>query len=480
MSQSPSRATFTLFGFPVRVRPFFFLVVLFLGAPRGEEWTQRVFAELAIWMVVVFAAILLHELGHAWVMRHYGFSPSIELHGLGGATAWGRGPARPTAAQRVAVSLAGPAAGIAVGIPLIVLDAAGGTSHWALAEAMRVGWWTTLGWGVLNLVPMLPWDGGHALEGAVDYFAEGRGRRVAAVVTFAVAGCAIAAAWLFIPAGALWITLLCVLSITTAYRALTSSAADAAVHELDPNTALEQARKVLEDAARPPELVAAILLGSGTKGWAGLADELETSILPRVGSGEQRAAALELIGWARLLSSDPDRAHEAARQMRPSHDPSPLLEGLIAVRQGRFEDALDALDDGFDHASDDPESVARVRLEAYALAALGRTEEAIARLGKDHSSGAVVDGSLFRAAYFDAAAALGERLFERFGAPEDAYNAACAHARAGRAEMGLRWLERAVDAGFEDIGHLEGDADLAAVRALDEYALLRERRLRRR
>ena len=76
---------------------------------------------------------------------------------------------------------------------------------------------------------------------------------------------------------------------------------------------------------------------------------------------------------------------------------------------------------------------------------------------------------------FDAAAAFGASLFERFGDAEDAYNTACSHSRAGRADEGLAWLERAVEAGYQDLDHLESDEDMAAVRALAGYTLIRDR-----
>jgi Zn-dependent protease len=469
VSEPSDRATFSVLGFPVRVTPFFFLVVLFLGAPGEETWTGQVFGRLALWFGIVFVAILWHELGHALVMRRYGFSPSIVLHGLGGATAWGPGPAAPTPGQRLRVSLAGPFAGIAAGAPLLLLDLATTPSHWALAEALRIGWFTTFGWGVLNLVPMLPWDGGHAVESAVDAFAEGRGRIVAAVVTFAVAACIVGATWLFagFGTGTLWITLLCLLSVATAYRALRPPAPAAAP---EPAEVLDRARAALERVGPPEKLVEAVLLGARGARWDQLAEILERGVLPQLEEPTERASALELVGWARLLAADAEGAEAAAERMRPSHDPSPMLAALIAARRGRFEAALEAT-----AAMAQPEArAARATLEAYALGALGRTDAAMARID-DRSAGARVDAALFFAGRHDAAAALAERLHERFGHPEDAYNAACSHARAGRAAEALSWLERAVDAGYDDLAHLEADEDLASVRALDAYASLRDR-----
>ncbi|MCP3104632.1 hypothetical protein LZ198_37790 [Myxococcus sp. K15C18031901] len=56
-----------------------------------------------------------------------------------------------------------------------------------------------------------------------------------------------------------------------------------------------------------------------------------------------------------------------------------------------------------------------------------------------------------------------------------AYNAACAASVAMEREEALGWLERAVDAGFDDLRHLQGDPDLANVRMLPGYAGIVER-----
>ena len=73
---------FSLFGFPVRVHPMFWLVTLMLGYQSGDA------AAVLTWIVAVFLSILVHELGHALVMRAYGLRPWIVLHGMGGLTGY--------------------------------------------------------------------------------------------------------------------------------------------------------------------------------------------------------------------------------------------------------------------------------------------------------------------------------------------------------------------------------------------------------
>lgn len=467
------RAHFALFGFPVRIHPFFWVVMVMFGLPaQGTEWTQEVLGRMAIWVGVLFVSILWHELGHAFAMRRYGYTPWIELYGLGGRTGWGEGPARPSPKVRVIVSLAGPFAGFGLAAISYGVGLAATGHHWALDKLLE--WLVAVNfiWGACNLVPMLPWDGGNALHGALDHLTKGRGLRPTAVVTI-ITALAIAGLIFFYAPGRWWPLLLCGLSFAIAVRTLRGPRADAPSappDDLDPMAVLASARANLERVGDPQSLVAFALSGTKRDGWAELAQSLSVNIAEKVGSPSQRAMAFELAAWAHLLAGDAAAADEAARNMRPSHDPSPILEATIAVQRGHYDDAIAASKD-----MSPEEDGARRLIRAYALTALGRVDEALAALEGDREAGASADAALFYAERYDAAASLGESLFERFGDAGDAYNTACSHSCAGRAHEGLEWLDRAVEAGYADLAHLESDDDLAAVRALDGYGPIRDR-----
>lgn len=136
---------FTLFGFPVRISPFFFVIIVVLGLPRGEEWTSEVIGKMALWGVVVFVSILWHELGHAFAMRRFGFAPAIVLHGLGGHTEAGRGP-RTSAVQRIAISLAGPMAGFVLGALIFPVHHyfGGERAHWTMQKNLILMLWINI------------------------------------------------------------------------------------------------------------------------------------------------------------------------------------------------------------------------------------------------------------------------------------------------------------------------------------------------
>jgi len=154
---------FHVAGIPVRVHPLFFLVAFASGWGLRDE-----FARLALWMAIVFVSVLLHELGHALAFRRYGCPSAIELHGLGGTTT-GQDAERLTHRQSAWVSFAGPGMGFLLGglvwglSRFTPLGQPGGLAD----EAVRQLLWVNVGWGLFNLLPLQPLDGGHLLASAV-------------------------------------------------------------------------------------------------------------------------------------------------------------------------------------------------------------------------------------------------------------------------------------------------------------------------
>jgi Zn-dependent protease len=185
---------FSLFGFQVRVQPSFFLMAAVLGMPR--EFSPDEVLRLVMWVAVVTVSILLHELGHAFAARGMGGVVAIELYALGGVVRHTHERAL-TWARRAWVSFAGPLAGITLGALVFFagyLDVVRETP--LLRELWRQLLWVNLGWGALNLLPMLPLDGGHILNAVLDALTGGKGARATRIIS-AVAGaaCVGAALW---------------------------------------------------------------------------------------------------------------------------------------------------------------------------------------------------------------------------------------------------------------------------------------------
>ncbi|MGA7122870.1 MAG: hypothetical protein WBY94_22405 [Polyangiaceae bacterium] len=186
--------TFRLGKIPVRILPSFFLTTVLLNFGLAQADPRR----LLVWLAIVLSSVLVHELGHAFAGMAFGLQPRIDLHGFGGTTSWASGE-RISSAKRIVVSLAGPGMGFVAGFAVMMLRTAagspGGASEASLVEfAYGNLLFVNFGWGILNLLPMLPLDGGNVMTHALDIALPGRGERPARVISLSVAALATAGA----------------------------------------------------------------------------------------------------------------------------------------------------------------------------------------------------------------------------------------------------------------------------------------------
>ncbi|SPE39648.1 Peptidase M50 [Candidatus Sulfopaludibacter sp. SbA3] len=190
---------FRLFGIPVRVTVWFWIAILLIG---GE---QRAGAE-GIWIAVCFISILLHEFGHVCAFRLFRERAEVVLYGFGGLAiprqgVYGSFP-------RLVVALAGPFAGFCLaGLTLLaasysgallrlgfvmvlprlfVYPRVGGYSHWYILANDLL--WVNFYWGLVNLLPIYPLDGGHAALAILEQVDPREGRRRALILSAALAG----------------------------------------------------------------------------------------------------------------------------------------------------------------------------------------------------------------------------------------------------------------------------------------------------
>ena len=202
-----------LFGIPVQVSLFFFVIVVLLR-PRGGDNPALALA----WVAIAFAGVLLHELGHALTARAFGQTPAIALHGMGGVTYW-RQRGELSAWKRVATSAAGPGVGVTLGLAAWlagILTGLGGETTVA-GTLLEYFVWVNLGWGLFNLVPMLPLDGGAIVAAALEGLFGPGGRRAARYLSILVA---LGVAVLAVAGGAFIAAALCALFVYTNVQGL--------------------------------------------------------------------------------------------------------------------------------------------------------------------------------------------------------------------------------------------------------------------
>jgi len=160
----------TISGIPVYLHATFLALIAFLLLGRlaqGEGLKAAVGG--ALFVVAIFATVVLHEFGHAFAARHYGIrTRDITLLPIGGIARLERLPDVPR--QELWVALAGPAVNIviaAIGWPLVVFLALGhpdmdlwGATNTPLGQFVIVNVWLA----GFNLIPAFPMDGGRALR----------------------------------------------------------------------------------------------------------------------------------------------------------------------------------------------------------------------------------------------------------------------------------------------------------------------------
>ncbi len=182
---TPLDLNFRLFGFPVRVTPWFWLVTALFGSNLFNVPGIGPLIFL-IWVLCVFVSILIHELGHAFAFRLFGSPAVVVLHGMGGV-AIGHQMASPV--KSIVVSLAGPFAQfVLAGVVFASAFAGWPATNEYTAITYRFLLWINVVWAIINLLPILPLDGGNVCREVLALCRFRNPDAGAAAVSIAVAG----------------------------------------------------------------------------------------------------------------------------------------------------------------------------------------------------------------------------------------------------------------------------------------------------
>ena len=151
-------------------RPWFWLAALVTGwQPESRDHLDL----LVIWIVCFFVSILVHEMGHAFTALACGWPPQVYLYGFGGLAVY-RPTSGHTTGRSVLISFAGPGAGFLLYGLILAAAAALVASEWP--RTLDRSWqlrllvffddmeFINLWWGLVNLLPVLPLDGGRIWE----------------------------------------------------------------------------------------------------------------------------------------------------------------------------------------------------------------------------------------------------------------------------------------------------------------------------
>ncbi|MBM3498136.1 MAG: CBS domain-containing protein [Armatimonadetes bacterium] len=161
-----------LFGIPVRLHITFLLLVAFIGVaglmsggPSKALWSM-------VFIVALFACVVVHELAHSLVARSYGVRvESITLLPIGGVASMEEMPRRP--AEEGMMAIAGPAASLAIaGALYAVVHLIGYRGPMAYGERplLVMLMWTNVMIAGFNLLPAFPMDGGRVLRAVLAHY----------------------------------------------------------------------------------------------------------------------------------------------------------------------------------------------------------------------------------------------------------------------------------------------------------------------
>ncbi|MEO8693380.1 MAG: M50 family metallopeptidase [Acidimicrobiales bacterium] len=427
---------FRIFGFPVRVDPLFFFIVLALGFS-----THATVGGMVAWFAVVFVSILIHELGHAFAARAVGSEAiGIELQSMGGLTAY-RPRRTLSRLEQIGVSLAGPFSGFALGTAALVLANVLDVSTTRSGDNVVLFdlLWVNFGWGLFNLLPVLPLDGGMVMQNLLPGNEMVRGRRAAMVSIAILVVAAVISIRMDFFFGVIYAGLLGAFNIALLSRSkgprVTNEGADTAaafdrlergdltvlpaLGELARNAPTSEVRSLVKSRAveslvrqgRTPEARAVLASFPGQSG---------PSLYALVDAVEGVPHGLAMLDEQLSRSADPATARHA------------ILGRVLTHRAGEVPGLFTALP-----------STAR------SLDAL-REAQYLAHLRGD----------------FRDAAMIGEQIVQQYPQAADAwimYNTACSWARAGDVERAIAWLTHAVDSGWSDLNQLSSDHDLASL-----------------
>lgn len=159
-------------GTPIFVEPSFFMLCAFFVLIDLQRGDPIQFALL--WIPTLFLSVLVHEAAHALTIGALGFGSSVvALGGFGGVTMNER-RARPW--QDLLISLAGPLASFifAFLLGLLWANVAFVRQDAMLQHLVPLMRWANIAWGIFNLLPIYPLDGGSVFRNFLRFFSSER------------------------------------------------------------------------------------------------------------------------------------------------------------------------------------------------------------------------------------------------------------------------------------------------------------------
>lgn len=182
-----------IFGIDMKIHVTFLLLLAWIGVAYYQQGGPSAAVTGLAFILLLFACVVLHELGHALAARRYAITTAdITLLPIGGVARITRMPRDPR--QELVIAVAGPAVSIAIALALYAVLGQWGNLRDILALenprlALLAKLLTANVWLVLfNLIPAFPMDGGRMLRALLAMrMPHSRATQIAATIGQAIA-----------------------------------------------------------------------------------------------------------------------------------------------------------------------------------------------------------------------------------------------------------------------------------------------------
>jgi stage IV sporulation protein FB len=153
-------------GIQIKVHVTFLLLLAWIGWVYYVQGGREAAWKGVLFILLLFASVLLHELGHAFAARRYGIeTPDITLLPIGGVARVARMPDDPK--QELAIALAGPATSLLLGLVLYLVVGPVSVAELQSMDAQAIParlMVANVSLALFNLLPAFPLDGGRVLR----------------------------------------------------------------------------------------------------------------------------------------------------------------------------------------------------------------------------------------------------------------------------------------------------------------------------